>query len=198
MMSSTSENPSPINIKQLMDLLHKEKIVKYHNISESTVKEFLELSDCKNLKLSYNPQTKTVKIVIPTWIHSGCLNWIQDWIAGFRGLEQWNQRTISAAGEGELKVFAGEYANRIVMPDCAIFVSTLEYPTIAMEIAYTETYEDLKKHARLLLEGTAGMISIAILVKIVPLRSDESHIQSAVTGVLPINGLSTILIQFTN
>ncbi|KAG5298217.1 hypothetical protein I7I48_07599 [Histoplasma ohiense] len=65
------------------------------------------------------------------------------------------------------------------MPDCAIFVSTLKYPTIAMEIAYTETYEDLKKHARLLLEGTAGKISIAILVKIVPLRSDESHIQSA-------------------
>lgn len=65
------------------------------------------------------------------------------------------------------------------MPDCAIFVSTLTYPTIAMEIAYTETYEDLKENARLLLEGTAGEISVAILVKIVPLRSDESHIQSA-------------------
>ncbi|KAG5304596.1 no significant blast hit [Histoplasma capsulatum G186AR] len=116
---------------------------------------------------------------MPTWIHSGCLNWIQGWIADFRRLEQWDQRTISAAGKGELKVFAGEYANRIIMPDCAIFVSTLTYPTIAMEIAYTETYEDLKENARLLLEGTAGEISVAILVKIVPLRSDESHIQSA-------------------
>ncbi|EEH07277.1 conserved hypothetical protein [Histoplasma capsulatum G186AR] len=116
-MSSTSENSSLINIQQLMDLLQNERIVEYHNISESTAKEFLEPADCKNLK--------------------------------------------------------------IIMPDCAIFVSTLTYPTIAMEIAYTETYEDLKENARLLLEGTAGEISVAILVKIVPLRSDESHIQSA-------------------
>ncbi|QSS64346.1 hypothetical protein I7I51_01413 [Histoplasma capsulatum] len=109
-----------------MDLLQRERIVEYHNISESTVKEFLELSDCKNLKLSCNPRTKTI---------------LEDWSSGIKELY------ISAAGKGELKVFAGEYANRIVIPDYAIFVSTVKYPTIAMEIAYTETYEDLKKHA---------------------------------------------------
>lgn len=65
------------------------------------------------------------------------------------------------------------------MPDCAVFISALDYPTITMEVAYTETYENLKKDACLLLEGTAGEISIAILVKIVPLKPDESHIQSA-------------------
>ncbi|KKZ67881.1 hypothetical protein EMCG_06410 [[Emmonsia] crescens] len=48
-----------------------------------------------------------------------------------------------------------------------------------MEVVYKETYENLKKDARLLLEGTAGEISITILVKIVPLKPDESRVQSA-------------------
>ncbi|OJD16241.1 hypothetical protein AJ78_03578 [Emergomyces pasteurianus Ep9510] len=83
------------------------------------------------------------------------------------------------------------------MPGCAVFISSLDHPTITMyetvktavvstekplvskgvlfglavkshtmEVAYTETYEDLKRDACLLLEGTAGDSSIAILVKI--------------------------------
>ncbi|PGH03380.1 hypothetical protein GX51_04111 [Blastomyces parvus] len=178
-MPSTPSNPSLTNSNQLMDLLQKEEIVECHDITESTAKEFLELADRKNLKLSYNPHTKKIKIVMPTWIHSGCLNWVQDWVAELRRSEQWDWETIWAAGKGELRVFAGEYANRIIMPDCAVFISALDYPTIAMEVAYAETYENLKKDARLLLEGTEGEISIAILVKIVPLEPDESRVQSA-------------------
>ncbi|KLJ09356.1 hypothetical protein EMPG_15219 [Blastomyces silverae] len=162
-----------------MDLLQKEEIVECHNIPEPRAEEFLELADRKNLKLSYNPHTKKIKIVLPNWIHSGCLNWVQDWVADLRRSEQWGRGTIWAAGEGELRVFAGEYANRIIMPDCAVFISALDYPTITMEVAYTETYENLKEDARLLLEGTAGEISIAILVKIVPLKPDESRVRSA-------------------
>ncbi|OJD09612.1 hypothetical protein ACJ73_10187, partial [Blastomyces percursus] len=78
-------------------------------------------------------------------IHSGCLNWVQDWVVDLRRWEKWSRRAISSAGKGELRVFAGEYANRIIMPDCAVFISTLDYPTITMEVAYTETYENLEE-----------------------------------------------------
>ncbi|KKZ67880.1 hypothetical protein EMCG_06409 [[Emmonsia] crescens] len=73
-MPSTPGTPSLIKTKQLKDLLQKEEIVEYHNIPESTVEGFLELADRENLKLSYKPHTKKIKIVMRKWIHSGCLN----------------------------------------------------------------------------------------------------------------------------
>ncbi|OJD16493.1 hypothetical protein AJ78_03348 [Emergomyces pasteurianus Ep9510] len=167
----------------------KEEIVEFLNIPESTAEEFLELADRKNLKLSYNPHTKKIKTLMRRWIQSSCVNWVQDWVMNLRRLEQWDWGTISAAGEGELRLFAGEYANGITMPDCAVFISALDYPVITMEVAYTETYENLKKGARLLLEGTAGEISIAIPVKIVPLKPDETRVQSAFVQIYEYDSL---------
>ena len=46
-----------------------------------------------------------------------------------------------------------------------------------MEIGYTESIEDLREDANLLLEGSFGAIGIAIVIKIKPLKSQQQMIQ---------------------
>ena len=45
------------------------------------------------------------------------------------------------------------------------------------EIGYAEPYDDLKDDVKLLLEGSRGKISKAIIIKIEPLREGETEVQ---------------------
>jgi hypothetical protein len=60
-----------------------------------------------------------------------------------------------------------------------LFVPNRDFPTIVMEVGYSETYDDLRQDALLHLEGSAGEIGTVILIKIVPLKFNERNIKSA-------------------
>lgn len=46
---------------------------------------------------------KPLRVVMTTWIHSGCLNWVQRWATKTTESEDLVEETISAAGEGRLE-----------------------------------------------------------------------------------------------
>lgn len=52
-----------------------------------------------------------------------------------------------------------------------------KWPTIALEVGYTASYEDLVRNAMLLIKGSNGGIGLVILVKLQPLKEDETEIQ---------------------
>ena len=52
-----------------------------------------------------------------------------------------------------------------------------QWPTIVFEFGYTEPYDDLKDDVKLLLEGSGGQISKAIIVKIEPLRKGKTKVK---------------------
>jgi hypothetical protein len=49
-------------------------------------------------------------------------------------------------------------------------------PTIVFEFGNTERYEDLKADVKILLEGSQGEITKAIIIKVEPLRQGETEI----------------------
>ncbi|CRG92523.1 hypothetical protein PISL3812_09584 [Talaromyces islandicus] len=53
-------------------------------------------------------------------------------------------------------------------PDIALYPMGRPLPTIALEVGYSETYQDLVADATLLLEGSNGSIGLVILVKLQP------------------------------
>ena len=53
-------------------------------------------------------------------------------------------------------------------------------PTIAVEVGYSETLDDLQFDARVLLEGSQGQIQLVILIHIQPLQRGDTSIQKAV------------------
>lgn len=65
----------------------------------------------------------------------------------------------------------------------SLVVRGLAFPTIAVEVGYTETMSDLMDDADLLLEGSEAEIANVIVIKMQPLRDNESEIQSAFVQV---------------
>lgn len=59
-----------------------------------------------------------------------------------------------------------------MMPDCGI------WPSVALEVGYTEPCKRLLSDADLLLEGSEGRIRVVILVKLQPLGPGETSVQS--------------------
>jgi hypothetical protein len=50
------------------------------------------------------------------------------------------------------------------------------WPTIALEVGYTETHADLIEDARQLLVVTEGQIGLVIIIKIEPLKQGQTTI----------------------
>lgn len=51
------------------------------------------------------------------------------------------------------------------------------WPTIALEVGYSETYRDIKRDMQLLIEGSQGDIGCVILIKMKYLNRNRSSIQ---------------------
>ena len=52
-----------------------------------------------------------------------------------------------------------------------------KWRTVALEVGYSESYENLVQNATLLLRGSRGRIGLVNLVKLQPLKEDEEEIQ---------------------
>jgi hypothetical protein len=57
------------------------------------------------------------------------------------------------------------------------------WPTVALEIGYSESFDALEQDADLLLQGSEGRIKIVILVKLEPLKEEETIIQAGFVEV---------------
>lgn len=69
------------------------------------------------------------------------------------------------------------------MPDCFIVPDEGIWPSVALEIGYTESYDELQADVDLLLEGSQGKIRVVILVKIDPLGPNDTHCQAGFVEV---------------
>jgi len=69
------------------------------------------------------------------------------------------------------------YYNSTKVPDFALFPRGPFWPTIVFEVRYNEPYDDLQANVKLLLEGSGGKITQAILIKLDPLNDGETYIQ---------------------
>ncbi|KAN0081941.1 hypothetical protein V8E54_003239 [Elaphomyces granulatus] len=76
--------------------------------------------------------------------------------------------------ENKLEGFEGDYEGWEKTPDSTIFPRDTGWPTICLEVGYSETYKDLLEDASLLLDGSAGAIGRVILVKVEPLAQNST------------------------
>jgi len=65
----------------------------------------------------------------------------------------------------------------------ALFPGERSWPTIAFEFGYAETEEHLRRDVKLLLEGSEGKIKKAILIKLEPLKAEQTSIQDGYVEV---------------
>ncbi|KAG0634874.1 hypothetical protein HOY80DRAFT_1004790 [Tuber brumale] len=125
---------------------------------------------------TYRPALRQLKIKMATQIHAS----IADWAAGIKiegeARGAFDSRDLRLVPEGRLTGFIGQYQGITKVPDCAIIPRGRPWPTIVFEFGYTEPYDDLKADVKLLLEGSRGNITKAILIKLDPLyAAPESH-----------------------
>lgn len=62
------------------------------------------------------------------------------------------------------------------MPDAGIYPHGRKWPSVVLEVGYSETYEALLQDADLLLEGSEGRIGVVIIVKLQRLALEEESI----------------------
>jgi hypothetical protein len=63
-------------------------------------------------------------------------------------------------------------------PDGGIYPDRRKWPSIALEVGYTESYQQLLRDASLLLEGSHGKIIMVIIIKVDPMVEDEKVVTS--------------------
>jgi hypothetical protein len=61
----------------------------------------------------------------------------------------------------------------------SIWPTDRAWPSICLEVGYTEDYPDLLADVDLLLEGTNGRVGQVIVVKLTPLQAGETAIKEA-------------------
>uniref|UniRef100_A0A093V3X8 tRNA pseudouridine synthase A n=1 Tax=Talaromyces marneffei PM1 TaxID=1077442 RepID=A0A093V3X8_TALMA len=87
-----------------------------------------------------------------------------------------------------LKLSTDRFMAVTKVPDGAFYPSLgRKWPTIALEVGYAESYEDLVRDATLLMEGSKGKIGLVIIVKLQPLEADETEIQKGFVEVWAYN-----------
>lgn len=64
------------------------------------------------------------------------------------------------------------------------------WPTIALEIGYTETYDEYLADADFLLEGSEGMICVVVMVKVKPVSPEDIQCRSGFVKVHEYNLVS--------
>jgi hypothetical protein len=59
---------------------------------------------------------------------------------------------------------------RVKDSDAFISVYPRKWPTLALELGYNQSYDDLRRDMELLLEGSQGRIGLVILIKLEPVK----------------------------
>ncbi|CRG88304.1 hypothetical protein PISL3812_05333 [Talaromyces islandicus] len=137
------------------------------------IEDFLEESPCKGV--SFNAAQESLRfILVLTIVHGACSAWFSEWGSQFPKQVRDHLRFQTESDVNKL----GEDEQSKKVPDNSINVRGRAMPTIALEVGYSESYEDLINDATLLLEGSQGRIGLVILVKVTPLTAALESIQS--------------------
>ncbi|CUS13833.1 unnamed protein product [Tuber aestivum] len=126
---------------------------------------------------TYRAAIGELRIKVATQIHGTISGWAAGLIREGEAAGAFDSRDLFLISKGRLQGFMGEYEGIIKVPDCAIVPRRRLWPTLVFEFGYAEPYEDLKADVKLLLEGSAGKISKAIIIKLDPLHDGETEIQ---------------------
>lgn len=70
------------------------------------------------------------------------------------------------------------------------------WPTIALEVGYSQTYRDIKRDMQILIEGTQGTIGCVILIKIKPLSATDQSIQEGFVEVWRIDRVTKKAVEY--
>ncbi|CDM35226.1 hypothetical protein CBS147339_6998 [Penicillium roqueforti] len=127
-----------------------------------------EQLESRALRKSFDPNTGTFMIKMPTPLHNCALIWFQDardkWIeAGL--LTTAEKRMMKAQVADTITLTRGVYANCRKEPDVHVNVHGLNLPTLCFEIGYSESKPLLESDMRRLLIGGQGEITAVILIK---------------------------------
>jgi len=157
---------------------------------ETTSEEFIKvrhLLEAKGVKYSYNPRTKVLRFTMPTLMHGSSVSWLAEWLGTLMAEKVINKRALRFHADVTLEGFEGEFAGLTKRPDGLLWPTDRKWPTITLEVGYTEDYPDLLADADLLLEGTNGEIGLVILVKVTPLQGNETAIKEGFLEVWSFN-----------
>ncbi|KAE8313288.1 hypothetical protein BDV41DRAFT_536829 [Aspergillus transmontanensis] len=124
-------------------------------------------------RMCYNSFTETLSVEMPSWIHGSGFDWINMWIFTMMLQGYIRQGSLLARTCITLEGFSGRFSGSAKEPDCFIAPGGI-WPSITLEVGYSETYAKLLRDADLLLEGSEGEIRVMILVKVVPLRPNDT------------------------
>ncbi|KAE8377015.1 hypothetical protein BDV26DRAFT_264496 [Aspergillus bertholletiae] len=89
-----------------------------------------------------------------------------------------NFKPLKPRPEITLKGFSGRFFGSSKTPDCIIVPGDGTWPSIALEVGYSETYDELIADADILLEGSQGKIHVVIPVKLGTLQPNDTHLQT--------------------
>ncbi|OJJ70635.1 hypothetical protein ASPBRDRAFT_197336 [Aspergillus brasiliensis CBS 101740] len=79
--------------------------------------------------------------------------------------------------------FNGHFSGSYIKPDCFIVPDDRILPSVALEVGYRESYNQLKADADLLLEGCQGNIRAVIIVKLSVLGLEDTKCESGFVEV---------------
>ncbi|KAL5361062.1 hypothetical protein BJX96DRAFT_151340 [Aspergillus floccosus] len=140
--------------------------------------------------INYNSSTGILRFRMPTWIHESATNWIIRWTTRMVLLGDVDLGSLNVYTNVTLKNFRRLYFRSQKIPDVFVIpeVPTTPndhtiWPTVALEIGYSESFDHLKQDADLLLQGSEGRIKSVILIKLDPLKEDETSIQAGFVEV---------------
>jgi len=112
---------------------------------------------------------------MPSFMHaseSGA-NWLMEWIDMMNQSGDVQRKEIKVVIDATLDNFEGAYSGSKKAPDGMIYPVKRRWPSIALEVGYSQPYNSLLEDVSLLLEGSDGRIGLVILVKLVPLKDNE-------------------------
>ncbi|QKX60531.1 uncharacterized protein TRUGW13939_07676 [Talaromyces rugulosus] len=137
------------------------------------IEDFLEESVCK--RVFFDAAEHCLRfILMPTVVHGVCGAWLSGWASQFPAKVKEHLRVQSETDVNEL----GIDGRSKKIPDTTVYVERRVMPTIALEVGYSESYDDLINDATLLLEGSRGRVGIVILIKLAPLTALQQSVQS--------------------
>ncbi|KAI9034887.1 uncharacterized protein KD926_005163 [Aspergillus affinis] len=140
------------------------------------VEDFLE---GKKLKYSYNSASGYLRFYMPSWIHESLADWIKEWESGMAASGDLRPGSLRMPANVQLQNFLGIYSDSRKIPDTFLIPKGDDiWPATAFEIDDSEQYDDLKCDADLLLQGSEGQIGTVVLVKLDPLRNNQTCVQS--------------------
>jgi len=149
------------------------------------IKQFLEVN---KVKFSFNSSLGKLNVLMPSFIHSTGATWLDDWVQRMM-LESGHLKKdgVKVKTDATLKGFTGRYLHSEKIPDAGLLPRGRKWPTLAIEVGYSESYEKLLEDATLLLEGSEGKIGLVILVKLAPLKENETTLQFGFVEVHSFN-----------